>query len=356
MRPNLRRQSIRPRGFTAIVVCAVCLTTAVVDATRGGELPTPSVDELRDAVQRAVPLLLRGGAGYMAERKCFACHSQTMPVMASAAARNRGFDFEAAPLEEHADFIIRSLERGRAKYAEGTGQGGNVITAGYALWTLELAGREANETTAMVVDYLLDAHAASTHWRVTTIRPPAEGSHFAATFVALRAVHRYGNDEQKQRAAPRWAKVRTWLETTEPTDAEDRVFRLRALGEIGADAELVRAAADALVAAQRDDGGWAQQDDGTSDAYATGAALAALYDTRTRRPGDDAYRRGLRYLLDTQRPDGSWHVRSRSKPIQTYFESGFPHDKDQFISIAATGWAATAIAAACPTHVPADER
>ena len=49
-----------------------------------------------------------------------------------------------------------------------------------------------------------------------------------------------------------------------------------------------------------------------------------------------------------QRPDGSWHVRSRSKPFQTYFESGFPHGKDQFISMAATGWATTALALACP--------
>ena len=56
------------------------------------------------------------------------------------------------------------------------------------------------------------------------------------------------------------------------------------------------------------------------------------------------YRRGLRFLIRTQLADGSWHVRSRSKPFQTYYESGFPHGKDQFISITASGWATAALA------------
>ena len=34
--------------------------------------------------------------------------------------------------------------------------------------------------------------------------------------------------------------------------------------------------------------------------------------------------------------DGSWHVATRAKPFQTYFESAFPHGKDQFISITAS--------------------
>jgi hypothetical protein len=41
-------------------------------------------------------------------------------------------------------------------------------------------------------------------------------------------------------------------------------------------------------------------------------------------------------------------VGSRSKPFQTYFESGFPYGKDQFISLAASSWATTALALALP--------
>jgi hypothetical protein len=41
--------------------------------------------------------------------------------------------------------------------------------------------------------------------------------------------------------------------------------------------------------------------------------------------------------------DGTWHVRSRAIGFQPYFETGFPHRRDQFISAAATAWAVMAL-------------
>jgi hypothetical protein len=58
---------------------------------------------------------------------------------------------------------------------------------------------------------------------------------------------------------------------------------------------------------------------------------------------DAAYRRGVNYLLRTQLADGSWHVTSRAPKFQPYFQSGFPHDHDQWISSAATAWGAIAL-------------
>jgi N-acyl-D-amino-acid deacylase len=49
------------------------------------------------------------------------------------------------------------------------------------------------------------------------------------------------------------------------------------------------------------------------------------------------------YLMRTQEKDGSWHVRSRAFGFQPYFESGFPHGHDQWISMAATAWSAMAL-------------
>jgi N-acyl-D-amino-acid deacylase len=82
-----------------------------------------------------------------------------------------------------------------------------------------------------------------------------------------------------------------------------------------------------------------------SDAYATGQALAALRESGVVDPGDQAVGRGVAYLLRTQLEDGSWLVKSRAVPIQAYFESGFPHGADQWISAAATAWAVRALAA-----------
>ena len=52
---------------------------------------------------------------------------------------------------------------------------------------------------------------------------------------------------------------------------------------------------------------------------------------------------GVDYLMRTQVKDGSSHVRSRAFGFQPYFESGFPHGHDQWISMAATAWAAMAL-------------
>jgi hypothetical protein len=60
-------------------------------------------------------------------------------------------------------------------------------------------------------------------------------------------------------------------------------------------------------------------------------------------PEHAAYKRGVKYLLDTQWNDGSWYVRSRSPKFQPYFQSGFPYDHDQWISATATAWAAMAL-------------
>ena len=59
---------------------------------------------------------------------------------------------------------------------------------------------------------------------------------------------------------------------------------------------------------------------------------------------DPAVRRGVEFLLRTQLQDGSWYVKSRAVPIQAYFESGFPHGADQWISAAGTAWAVRALA------------
>ncbi len=98
----------------------------------------------------------------------------------------------------------------------------------------------------------------------------------------------------------------------------------------------LEAAARALIALQRADGGWAQ------------IPRPARPSLRSSRAGSSprrnpALERGVRYLLNTQLADGSWFVRTRATPLQPHFESGFPHGRDQFISAAATNWATLAL-------------
>jgi hypothetical protein len=102
-----------------------------------------------------------------------------------------------------------------------------------------------------------------------------------------------------------------------------------------------------LIDAQRPDGGWAQTPYLSSDAYATGQALYALSEMGVA-ISDPTLKRGAEFLLHTQDRDGSWYVKSRAMKIQPYFESGFPHGHDQWISQAATSWATMALTLTAP--------
>ena len=84
-----------------------------------------------------------------------------------------------------------------------------------------------------------------------------------------------------------------------------------------------------------------------SSAYATGKALFALQ-TAGLSASDGAYERAVRYLLSTQQEDGSWYVRSRAMAFQPYFDAGFPHGFNQWISAMGTSWATLALSQASP--------
>jgi hypothetical protein len=284
----------------------------------------------------------------MAQRTCFACHNQAVPVLALTTARSRGFPVREEELQKHGHFIADFLETNRENYVKGRGQGGSADTAGYALWTLELIGRKPDRITAAVAEYLLLYNKDLDHYRPSGNRPPSEVSPFTTTYFAIRALQTFGTREQRDRIDERLCTICDWLTMTPAQDTEDHVFRLAAWKRLGAAGE-VRVAAQELIRTQHADGGWGQGDGMAPDAYATGTALVMLHQAADLAVTHSVYQRGVQYLLRTQADDGSWHVQSRSKPFQTYFESGFPHGKDQFISLAASSWATTALALALPT-------
>jgi N-acyl-D-amino-acid deacylase len=335
----MRRQS----HLLAVVMAA----TVSVTYLRADETDV-ATDAFRSAISKSIPQLEKGAAGSAKQRKCFTCHNQAMPVLALVEAGRRGFAIDEDNLQAQIKHTVEHLQRGRQQYLEGRGQGGKVLTAGYALWALQDSGREADETTAAVTHFLLEYQHDKTHWSHPGNRPPSSGSDFTTSYVALRGLAAFGTSEQATKIAARTKEVGEWLLSESPRDTEDRVFRLRALEYIDAPDDVVRAAISELIESQRSDGGWSQTADMESDAYATGTVLVALLRAGAVAAEDLVVRRGVKYLLDTQLKDGTWHVVSRAKPFQTYFESGFPHGKDQFISIAASSWATLALLLTLP--------
>ena len=329
-------------------MCVLCAILYPVDGGTGAEPERVAPDRIRYAVERALAPLQKSLVLYAEERDCFSCHNQAVPLVALEIARTRGFAIDEGAFQGAVVLTLADLESALETYRQGRGQPGGVTRAAYALWTLEAGKSPTDEVTAAVTGYVLKADLGRGHWTTSSRRPPMEASPFTTTALALRALRYYGARSQAGLVDDRARRARSWLSTNRPADTEDRVFRLWGLKYADATFAELEAAAKDLLAAQRNDGGWSQTDWLASDAYASGSALVALHQAGRLPTDDPAYRRGVAFLLRTQRADGTWFVASRSRPFQLYFESGFPYGKDQFISVAASGWATAALALALP--------
>jgi N-acyl-D-amino-acid deacylase len=108
------------------------------------------------------------------------------------------------------------------------------------------------------------------------------------------------------------------------------------------DKDAITKALRAVQSLQRADGGWSDMASMESNAFTTGKVLVALRAAGVS-AADGVFRRGVKFLLDTQQEDGSWYVRSRALAFQPYFDNGYPHGYDQWISAAGAGWATAAL-------------
>ena len=307
-----------------------------------------SQTEIRQAVNRAMPVMLQSIAEYPRHNTCFSCHHQGAPMFALALARSHGYTVDEKPQKAIVQTTTADLRADLALYLNGKGQPGGVTRAGYAMLALEAAGAKHDEITGAVTGFLVQKDKEVGYWRAASNRPPAEVSSFTNTFLSIRALKAFGDEAQKAAVTERIEKAKMWLEQTPTKETEDRVFQLWGLKEAGAEPAVLQGLTRELAAEQKEDGGWAQLPGTSSDSYATSTVLTALILGGNLSPNDSVVQRGVRYLLKTQQPDGTWHVVTRSKAVQPYFESGFPYGRDQFISMAATAWSTAALVLAGP--------
>jgi squalene cyclase len=102
---------------------------------------------------------------------------------------------------------------------------------------------------------------------------------------------------------------------------------------------------DEVLALQNEDGGWSQLPDLKSDAFSTGEALYTLSVSGTSND-HPSLKRGVNFLVATQRPDGSWLMESRSTP------DGSPGSSKLLtpITCAASSWAVLGLTTLVPNR------
>jgi ankyrin repeat protein/mono/diheme cytochrome c family protein len=304
--------------------------------------PKPAASA-RAALGRSIPLLQRSDVIFVKKSGCVSCHNDNLTAMTVAAARKQGVGIDEDTAQAQRKVIANYIEGNRENFLEGRPIAGGADTASYILLGLAAENWPSDPATDAMARYLKNVQRADGSWAISAaFRPPIESSDIEVTAAALRAIQVYGPKARRAEYDSAVDRAADWLAKVHPLNNEDRAFQILGLVWSGKPDRARQAGGD-LLGLQRSDGGWAQRATLASDAYATGQALVALRESGVLKISDSAYKRAAQFLIGTQLEDGSWYVRSRSIAFQPYFESGFPHGRDQFISAAATNWAAMAL-------------
>jgi hypothetical protein len=321
----------------------------------GGVGFAADADEIRSAATKSIELLQKVGADW--KPGCPACHHQTIPLSAYGVFRKHGL-----PIDEKA-VQAQMNPLGFMGDLEAVVQWLMVIDPSNldSLVSNALAaqGVKPNLATDIAAYRVARLQRPDGHWANFDGRPPMSGSIFTGTATAAKAVRDYYPAAREHEKKAVLAKAAKFLASAKTQSTEDASFQLLGLVWTGAAVADRTRSASALFGLQNQDGGWAQLPGLESDAYATGEALWALAENDSAVTTQPTWKKGLAYLRQTQLPDGSWHVKTRyqaqlAKISPPYFESGFPHGADQFISNAATTYAALALAKAlAPAASPA---
>lgn len=320
------------RGNTEV---ARLLSVPEKDRMRGGVANIPPNTEERSAsqaVQKALVVMAKQSPTFLKKSGCNSCHNQYLPSAALAMARDRGI-----PTPPRIEQLAReTAERYSERAIDMTVAA--VISLGYELFDYSAHRGAPDAYTDGVVHYLKAAQTPQGAWQTVGSRPPLTSDDVITTAFAVNILRVYGPANTKEMAL-----AAKWLEGAKTSTTQERAFRLLGLAWAKGSQSAMEQAAKELMQSQRPDGGWAQLPHMGSDAYATGEALYAMNVGAKIPVTDETYQKGVRYLMRTQAADGSWHVKTRSLPLQPYFESGFPYAHDQWISAAGTAWASMAL-------------
>jgi ankyrin repeat protein len=296
------------------------------------------------AVASGTAILQRGATEFFLQSGCVGCHHQPAASMAVAAARGAGI-----PVDESAAKGVVKMMEGESLFfnqvmLERVPIGGQTDGPTWKLMALASERYPSSALTDGIVAYIAHHQRHDGSWWFGGVsRAPLEEGPMARTAMSLRVMQVFGTPAMKADFDLRIARARTYLANAKAATNDDAAMQILGLYWAGGEAAKVSALGKALLSAQHPDGGWSQNRNLASDAYATGEALSALKEAGILAASDAAYQKGVKFLMDTQSADGSWYVRSRAPKFQPYFQSGFPYDHDQWISSAGTSWAVRAL-------------
>jgi ankyrin repeat protein len=324
---------------------------------------------IRKAVQDSLPLLQRVDFNFSKSAGCTSCHNNSMEAMVVGLARKRGIHVDEENASAQVRVNVQELETFRDRMHQGysfkVGDNFTDFVLSYQLLGLHAQNYQPDLNTDAAVMLIQSRQKPNGEWPYpqADTRPPICLDYIAQTALSMRALQLYAPKPSKASCEKSVRLAAAWLAKAQSFNNDDRAWRLTGLAWAGTDKAATQKAMQELLATQHADGGWSDLPSMQSTPYATGRSLVALQ-LGGLPVSDPGYQRGVKFLLATQQEDGSWYVKTRALGFQPYFEPGFPHAYDQWVSAAGTSWAAMALTLALPeggalaavTHRPASSK
>jgi hypothetical protein len=320
-------------------------------AKRPAVTPIPAAT-IRQAAEKGLSLLEKSGYLFTRRSKptCASCHHNSLTSMAAAIAREKEVPVTDSFTKYRVIATVQSLAHsGNPNLID------DFLTVNFAapyfLLALHADRYPPDFHTDLAVDYLISQARPDGRFQAETGRIPLESGDIHLTALAIRAIRLYAAPAKTGQVNRLVERTRKWLEASHPDQQQEFAFQLLGLYWCGSSVQDMEKTAAILLSLQNPDGGWSQMPTLGSDAYATGQMLYALYESGMLHPEDQAYQKGIGFLLNRQGIDGGWVVMTRSFPIQPFFSSDFPpYDENQYISAAASNWSEMALLNALPDH------
>jgi len=300
--------------------------------------------EIRKAISKSLALLQPSSHTFLENAGgCQSCHHTDLTAVSLSMAKQKGFAIDDTILAEALDSNMNVIAERRFGLSRNDNVNDIVADCGYQLWALGANGYKSNKAIEQLLKNVMQRQTENGSWVIADPRPPLEYYSFTATALILKVMQYYAPVSWQTEVKTRTKNAGAWLHNTVAETNEEKVFQLLGLTWINWDKKFIEQQAKKLLATQHEDGGWSQLAHLESDAYATGQVLYALNQSGQLNVNDPAYQKGISFLLRTQFDDGSWKVQSRSFPVVAFVETGFPYDKNQFISDAGSNWATMAL-------------